>query len=442
MITSRQVALNVTGQVREDLAYSNLVLPAAVRTAGLSSRDAGHATDLTYGSLRWQGLIDAVLDECVTGSTDRVDAEVLDLLRLATYELVVKEEPPHIINEWVNLANRRFRRAAGFVNATLRAVSRRVPDEWRSRIVENLSVGAAKAALYSHPQWIVDAFTELVGDDEIDNLLIADNEPPVPTLIALPGLAQRPAKSVSTEFSPYGFHSTGGALGDVAGITDGTVRVQDEGSQLAALTLISAVPITAGERWLDVCAGPGGKTAVLAAVGLPENVTVVANEVQPHRAELVRKSLAPFGDRVTVLVRDGRELCAENPETYDRILVDAPCTGLGALRRRPESRWRKTRDDLEDLVPLQRELLSAAIGSLTVGGVVAYVTCSPLTEETVDVVDAVLASHPDIEALDTAAALSVVAPRITDMARGSAAQLYPHRHHTDAMFIQLLRRKR
>lgn len=442
MITSRQVALNVTGQVREDLAYSNLVLPAAVRTAGLSSRDAGHATDLTYGSLRWQGLIDAVLDECVTGSTDRVDAEVLDLLRLATYELVVKEEPPHIINEWVNLANRRFRRAAGFVNATLRAVSRRVPDEWRSRIVENLSVGATKATLYSHPQWIVDAFTELVGDDEIDNLLMADNEPPVPTLIALPGLAQRPANSVPTDLSPYGFRSTGGVLSDVEGITDGTVRVQDEGSQLAALTLISAMPITAGERWLDVCAGPGGKTAVLASVGLPEGVTVVANEVQPHRAELVRKSLAAFGDRVTVFVRDGREFCAENPETYDRILVDAPCTGLGALRRRPESRWRKNRGDLDDLVPLQRELLSAAIGSLTVGGVVAYVTCSPLTEETVGVVDAVLASHPDVEALDTVAALSVVAPTITDIARGSAAQLYPHRHHTDAMFIQLLRRKR
>jgi 16S rRNA (cytosine967-C5)-methyltransferase len=442
MMTSRQVALDVTHQVREELAYSNLILPTAVRAARLSSRDAGHATDITYGSLRLQGLIDAVLDHCVTGSTERVDAEVLDLLRLATYELVVKQEPPHIINEWVNLANRRFRRAAGFVNATLRAVSRRTPAEWRSLIVETTSVETRRATLFSHPQWIVDAFTELVGNEEVESLLTADNEPPVPTLVALPGLAQRPLGSRATRFSPYGFQSTGGALGDVPGMTDGIVRVQDEGSQLAALTLTSVMPIKSDERWLDLCAGPGGKSALLAAVGLPAGVALVANEVQPHRADLVRKSLAPFDDKVEVTVRDGRELCAENPDFYDRILVDAPCTGLGALRRRPESRWRKNPSDLDDLVPLQRELLSAAMRSLTVGGVVAYVTCSPLTEETVDVIDAVLALHPDVEAIDTASVLTKVAPEITEVARGSAVQLYPHRHHTDAMFIQLLRRKR
>lgn len=441
MITSRQIALDVTRQVREELAYSNLILPAAVRTARLSSRDAGHATDITYGSLRWQGLIDAVLDLCVTGSTDRVDAEVLDLLRLATYELVVKEEPPHIINEWVNLANRHFRRAAGFVNATLRAVSRRTPEDWRSRITDTTSVESSRATLFSHPQWIVDAFTDLVGDDEVEALLTADNEPPIPTLVALPGLAKRPSSSRATGFSPYGFQSAGGALSDVSGMVEGIVRVQDEGSQLAALVLTSVMPITAGESWLDLCAGPGGKSALLAAVGLPEGATLVANEVQPHRAELVRKSLAPFHDKVVVTVRDGRELCAENPDAYDRILVDAPCTGLGALRRRPESRWRKNPSDLDELVPLQRELLSAAVGSLKVGGVVAYVTCSPLIEETVDVVDAVLALHPDVEALDTAAILSAVAPGLSNIARGSAVQLYPHRHHTDAMFIQLLRRK-
>ncbi len=442
MTTAREVALDVTARVRVDDAYSNLILPNAIRDARLSSRDSGHATDMTYGSLRWRGLVDAVLDECVTGSWDRVDPEVLDILRLATYELVVRHDPPHIINEWVNLANRRFRRAAGFVNATLRAVSRRDPEEWRSMVTENRTEVDALAISHSHPDWIVREFIELVGLVDVVDLLVANNDAPVPTLIALPGLAMRPVDAQLTQHSPYGFHSGGGALSDIAGISDGVVRVQDEGSQLAVLALTQAFPIQPNERWLDLCAGPGGKTALLAAIAIPSGATLLANEVQAHRAELVRRSLAPFGDSIPVTVQDGRRLCAANPNAFDRILVDAPCTGLGSLRRRPESRWRKHTDDLVELVPLQRELLSSAIGSLTVGGVVAYVTCSPLAAETVEVVDAVLTEHSDAEILDTATVLSTVAPSLSNAGRGSAVQLYPHRHHTDAMFIQLIRRTR
>ncbi len=442
MTTAREVALAVTEHVRVDDAYSNLILPGAIRNARLTSRDAGHATDLTYGALRWRGLVDAVLDECVDGSTRRVDADVLDLLRLATYELVVRHDPPHIINEWVNLANRRFRRAAGFVNATLRAVSRRNSEQWRVQVVVDVSEELALAIVHSHPEWIVREFADLVGADEIANFLASNNEPPEPTLIALPGFSTRPADVRHTEHSPFGFLSGGGSLSEVEGLSQGAVRVQDEGSQLAALVLANAGPIRTSERWLDLCAGPGGKTALLAALGSRAGVVLEANEVLPHRAELVRTSLAPFGDSIAVTVRDGRELCAERPNAFDRILVDAPCSGLGSLRRRPESRWRKQPTDLVDLVPLQRELLSGAIGSLTIGGVVAYVTCSPLTAETVDVVDAVLAQHPEADTVDTATVLETVAPSIVDVKRGSAVQLYPHRHHTDAMFIQLIRRTR
>lgn len=442
MTTAREVALDVTAHVRIDDAYSNLILPNAIRDARLSSRDSGHATDLTYGSLRWRSLLDAVLRICVTGSWERVDADVLDLLRLATYELIVRCDPPHIINEWVNLANRRVRRASGFVNATLRAVSRRTPEEWRAIVTANATDVAGRAIAYSHPEWIVREFTDLLGASEADELLDANNAAPVPTLVALPGLAHRPIDAEPTPFSPIGFRSRGGSLTEEPGVSDGVVRVQDEGSQLAALLLAAVAPVRSGERWLDLCAGPGGKTAVLAAVGLVAGVTVEANEVQAHRAELVRKSLAPFDGRVHVTVLDGRELCSENPDAFDRILVDAPCTGLGALRRRPESRWRKSLDDLDELVPLQRELLAAALGSLTVGGVVAYVTCSPLTEETVNVVDSVLAEHPEAEALDTVATLGSVAPQLSNATRGTAVQLYPHRHDTDAMFIQLIRRTR
>ncbi len=442
MTTAREVALDVSALIRTDDAYANLVLPNAIRDARLSPRDAGQATDLTYGTQRWRGYLDAILDECVTGSRGRVDAGVLDLLRLATFELVIRNEPPHTVNEWVNLAKKRFRRATGFVNGILRSVVARSGTEWREVIERRGTASAMRATLWSHPQWIVDEYLSLVGESEVDRLLAANNDPPAPTLIALPGVGSRPNGVTATELSPYGFTSPGGALGAIHGVSEGIVRVQDEGSQLAALTLIAALPLRPGERWLDLCAGPGGKAALLAAVAAPASIELVANEVLPHRAELVRRSIAPFAEHVTISVADGREFCAVNPGVFDRILVDAPCTGVGALRRRPEARWRKSPEDVPNLVTLQRELLSAALGAVTVGGVVAYVTCSPLTAETVDVVDGVLSHHPEAELLDTAAVMTRVAPSLADARRGTAVQLYPHRHHTDAMFVQLIRRTR
>ena len=442
MTTGRDVALDVTALIRTDGAYANLVLPNAIRAARLSTRDAGHATDLTYGTQRWRGYLDAILEQCVTGSLHRVDAGVRDLLRLASFELVIRDEPPHIVNEWVTLTKRRFRRATGFVNGILRAVSARSGTDWHQVIGSQGTETSMRATLWSHPQWIVDEYAALVGELEVVQLLAANNDPPTPTLIALPGVASKPAGAVATTLSPYGFTSQGGSLVAIDGVTEGTVRVQDEGSQLAALTLVGAMPVQSGERWLDLCAGPGGKTAVLAAYAVPASIELVANELQPHRAELVRRSIAPFVDGVTISVADGRELCAANPASFDRILVDAPCTGLGALRRRPESRWRKSLDDVPNLVTVQRELLSAALGAVVVGGVVAYVTCSPLTAETVDVVRWVLSHNSDAEAIDTVAVMTRIAPSLTGAARGTAVQLYPHRHHTDAMFVQLIRRTR
>ncbi len=440
--TARDVALDVVAQVRTDEAYSNLVLPTALRAAGLSSRNAGHATDLVYGALRWQKLIDAVIARCITGDPARVDDDVRDLLRLGTYELIIRSEPPHVINEWVNCANRRFRRAAGFVNATLRAVSRRTPDDWCDEVARGLGDIERRAVLGSHPEWIVRVFTDSVGEDEIDELLAADNTPPVPTLVALPRLATIPVGADATAYSPHGFRSPGGVLTDINGFSEGFVRAQDEGSQLAALALVAVDDVHEGERWLDLCAGPGGKTALLAALGIPLGVRLDANEVQDHRAKLVRTSLSPFDDAVPVTVEDGRDVCRAHRGEYDRILVDAPCTGLGALRRRPEARWRKSPVDLVDLVPLQKELLGAALGALNVGGVVAYVTCSPHPAETDEVVVAVLANHPEAEAVDTPAVLRRIAPGIEGIVRGTAVQLWPHRHNTDAMFIQLIRRTR
>ncbi|XUK62642.1 Ribosomal RNA small subunit methyltransferase B [Plantibacter sp. RU18] len=196
-----------------------------------------------------------------------------------------------------------------------------------------------------------------------------------------------------------------------------------------------------GERWLDLCAGPGGKAALLAAEALAGGAHLDANELVPARARLVERALVGVPLDVEVSTADGAELAGAHPGTYDRILLDAPCTGLGALRRRPEARWRKTPKDVADLTKLQASLLDAAILALAPGGIVAYVTCSPHVGETGLIVESALRSHPGLERLDTSEVLDAVTLEPLDAAApGGAVQLWPHRQGTDAMYIALLRK--
>ena len=236
-------------------------------------------------------------------------------------------------------------------------------------------------------------------------------------------------------YSPYGVHLEPGSgdVGDLDVVREGLAVVQDEGSQLVALALARAAldgPDTG--KWLDLCAGPGGKAVLLGALAALDGGTVDAVEVSEHRTDLVRRAVA--GLPVTVHTADGRE--APLPDgVYDRVLVDAPCTGLGALRRRPEARWRRRPEDVPGLAKLQRELLTAALRHVRPGGVVAYVVCSPHLAETVGVLTAVLRRHPDVEQVDARPVL----PEVPDLGAGPAVQLWPHRHGTDAMFLALLR---
>ena len=219
------------------------------------------------------------------------------------------------------------------------------------------------------------------------------------------------------------------------------MRVQDQGSQLAALALTRARPVREGERWLDLCAGPGGKTAVLGAEAALSGATVRANEVAEHRAELVRRSVEATPETVEVVSHDGRDDDAFGGGAFDRILVDAPCSGLGALRRRPEARWRKQPTDLPALTELQGELLEAAVPHLAPGGLLAYVTCSPHRAETRIVLDGLLKRHSELREVDAKHVLNEVSRGELDLAGGALhAQLWPHRNGTDAMFIALLER--
>jgi 16S rRNA (cytosine967-C5)-methyltransferase len=440
--TAREIACDVSAEIRINDAYANLALPRALSQHSLPARDAADATSLTYGCARWIGFLDAVLGCAVDRSLTDVDGGVLDILRLGALELLVNSAPPHVVSEWVNIAKKRTPRASGFVNATLRRVSRATAEEWRERLSVELEGDERTVALTSHPAWIVRSFESVLDPAEVTQLIDANNTPAVPTMIALPGLAEPPLNSERGAISPFAFRAQQGNIALVPGVREGTVRVQDEGSQIAALLLAHAGPIDEGERWLDLCAGPGGKSSLMAALLTQHNGLLVANEPHEHRAELVRTALTPFVDTTQVVSLDGRDIRSGFKSPFSRILVDAPCSGLGALRRRPEARWRKREDDLIGLTLLQRELLDSAIDATAVGGFVAYVTCSPDPRETVEVVSAVMNVRGDVAIVDTPSILEAIAPSVDGARRGTAVQLWPHRHNTDAMFIQLVTRTR
>ena len=456
-------ALELLTAVRVRNAYANLALPAILRRHGLRDRDAALATELGYGTLRAQGLLDAVIDACTERPLHRIEPPLLDALRLGAYQLLRTRVPAHAaVDTAVELVRvDAGSRSAGFVNAVLRRVGEQSEAAWVEQLAPDPkedAIGHAALA-HAHPRWIAQAFADALGaraDDELDAALAADDTRPSVHLLARPGEVTAEELALVTggevaPYSPYGVHLEPGSgdVGELDAVREGLAVVQDEGSQLVALAL-TRVPLgdqpADGHRWLDLCAGPGGKSALLGGLVGLEGGTLDAVEPAEHRADLVRRAVD--GLPVTVHVADGRT--APLPDAaFDRVLVDAPCTGLGALRRRPEARWRRRPEDVAELSRLQRELLTAALRHARPGGVVAYVTCSPHLAETAGVVAAVtrrrgraaageIGEVVEVEQLDARPFL----PGVPDLGPGPGVQLWPHRHGTDAMFLALLRRIR
>jgi 16S rRNA (cytosine967-C5)-methyltransferase len=530
---ARQVAYELLRAVAVRGAYANLTLPALLRARGLTGRDAAFSTELSYGALRAQGTLDAILARCSDRPLSDVDGDVLDVLRLGAYQLLRTRVPAHAaVSATVALAPRR---ATGFVNAVLRRVAARDWAGWLERVAppyDEDPIGNL-AIRYPHPDWVVAAFRDALGGDlvETERALAGDDARPETHLVARPGRIGRDELVAQSggepgPWSPWAVRLAGGGdPGRIAAVRDGRAGVQDEGSQLCALAMLAAPPAGGPDaRWLDLCAGPGGKAALLGALavrdtaspgadggaapadapadgewpaapgaaaegalavpGAPSPATnggaaaaasrpgrerptepaadaaadapagagrrgwpvaadagaaeagarVLAVDVQPHRAGLVAAATA--GLPVDVVVADGAAP-AWAAASFDRVLVDAPCSGLGALRRRPEARWRRRPEDLPALTRLQRALLHSAIESVRPGGVVAYVTCSPHPAETLAVVAEAVRREP-VEQIDA----RPLFPGVPDLGAGPHVQLWPHRHGTDAMFAALLRRTR
>ena len=430
----RRVAFDVLRQVTGEDAYANLALAKRLSVAGLDSRDAGLVTELVSGTCRLMGTYDRIIEAASGRSLGSLQPAVVDLLRLGAHQLLgMRMKKYAAVTSTVDLARATVgQRVTGLVNAIMRKISARDLDGWVEALTKKADPIDALAIAGHHPHWIVEAYADLLPPEEIPEALAANNVAPKPTLVVRPGLATLAdlEHAEPTRFSPFGATAEG-APADQPAVRAGRVGVQDEGSQLVAWAL--ARTEAPDGPWLDMCAGPGGKAALLAGLARQQGSWLLASEAQEHRAGLVRNALSAFPDGAVTIAADGTKPAWGR--SFAKVMVDVPCSGLGALRRRPESRWRRQPEDVTALGGLQRDLLRSAVASTVAGGVVAYVTCSPHRAETTEVVDDVLPEHPHVTRLHAADLL----PEVPDCALGDDVQLWPQRHGTDAMYLALLR---
>lgn len=446
--SARSVAFELLLAVEQDDTYANLHLPKLLKQANLEDRDSALSQELAFGAIRYQYLYDKIIERCANRNIDEIELRSKLLLKLGAHQVLSMRIPSHAaLNETVNLTKSvASQGAVGFVNGVLRRVSERSLEEWKELLLDGVTDRTERLAIeFSHPAWIVRALEQALKvdgrGDSISELLNTDNLAADVNLVALPGLAtdSHTANLTPGLSSPIGFTMKSGDPAKLPAMRDGFLRVQDQGSQLAALALTNAQPIETGEKWLDMCAGPGGKAALLAAIAKESKVKLETNEISEHRARLVSQALSKVDPSVPVFVSDATTIGQDAPGTFDRILLDAPCTGLGALRRRPEARWRKAPKDVSQLATLQQNLIDSAWLALKPGGVLAYVTCSPHSGETLAIVDWLERQHPnEVQLLNTTEVLHKLNPLLELNPNRKTVQLWPHVNQTDAMFIALI----
>lgn len=423
---ARRLAYDALRAVTAQDAYANLVGPRLIAERKLTGRDAAFATELLNGTCRLLGTYDRIIEAASGRKLTTLQPAVIDVLRLGAHQLLSMRVPSHAaVAASVDLAGSAVgEHTTGLVNAICRRLDEHDMPGWLGLLSAGLGERDALALRTHHPRWIVDAYAAVLPEDELEAALLANNTPPTTTLVIRPGLATV-AELVDAGATAHPDLPTAatwsGDPGDLTAVREARAGVQDPGSQRVTLRLAEA---DAPEGpWLDLCAGPGGKAALLAGLAVERQTQLLAAEVQPHRAVLVRQALRAYAGphAPLVIVADGTRP-AWPAARFTRVMADVPCTGLGALRRRPEARWRRSEADLTKLTVLQERLLNAAIDSTAPDGVISYVTCSPHRRETSEIVERVLAARSDVS-------------------RAAAdRQLWPHRDGTDAMFQALLRK--
>ncbi len=431
---SRLLAFELISQVNQEGAFANIRLPELLAKSKMSLADKAFTTELAYGTLRMQGRHDHFIKKYIDRDFLDLDPKITDLLRMGVHQLTLMRVADHAaVSETVEVARKVAGESkASYVNAVLRKIAA-MPKEFDDfnslPIAEKLSIN------HSHPVWIINAFYDQLKDwDEVERLLISNNTPAFPDVVAWPG------KSTVAELIHLG---ATGIPGFDNGVNINTIPilfepiiqrkagVQDRGSQLVVENFLAT--FEPGLSWFDMCAGPGGKAAYLynSLTDKDASAKFLANEPMPHRAELVKRVV-----NNNQVVSFDATISENFGQKFDRILVDAPCTGLGALRRRPEARWRKSFADLKELIPLQRNLMKSAYELLAPNGIIAYVTCSPLLAETKGQVIDFLSEHPDmkIHSMDQNGFHK------EGIQNDGSVQLWTHRDGSDSMFMVLLRK--
>jgi 16S rRNA (cytosine967-C5)-methyltransferase len=424
--TARSVAAAVIRRVIDEGAYSNLALSRTLARARLDERDAALATELSYGTIRRRIRLDDALGPLLQRPIDTAPKSARSLLRLGAYQLLYTRIPPHAaVSETVGLADPRHR---GFVNAVLRRLASRgsrVPDGPTDEDVA-LRTGMSP--------WAIAELRRLLGDDA--EAAAAALAGPGRTTIRVNACRadadelERELRGAGVDVERGAIHGgslllAGGDPASLAGFGEGRFTVQDQASAF----VVDALDPQPGERVLDACAGPGGKAGHLACRVRPGG-RVVAADVSVQRAALVRRTLDRLGLAGSVVAQDARRPAVE--AAFDRILVDAPCSGIGSARRRPELLWRVGRDELSGLARLQVAIVAAAADVLRPGGRLVYSVCTFPRAETDAACDAILRHRPDLEPAE------LVGPD----GPATRIRLWPHRHGCDAMFVAGFRRAR
>jgi len=442
----RELAMHVLTQVEQEGAYSNLLLNTALQKAALSKSDAGLATELIYGTISRLNTLDYFLDKYVNKGTRKLQPWVRALLRLSLYQIIYLDRiPDHaVVSEAVNLAKRRGHQGiSGMVNGVLRNILRQKES---LAIPADLPAAKRISLQHSHPEWLVERWISQYGPETAEAICAANNEPPAvsvrvnTTMISreelLKEMEGRGLQAAPSTLSPYGIVVKG--AGNMA-LTDwyreGMISIQDESSMLVA----EAVGPEPGMRVLDCCAAPGGKSAHMGEL-MKDQGSIVANDIHSHKGKLIADQAARLGlDCIRTVTGDALELPSRfEPASFDRILLDAPCSGLGVIRRKPDLKWGKTEEDIREIEALQSKLLDSVSALLRPGGVLVYSTCTIEPQENEGVVTSFVNRHPEFE-LDETGSLS----RLKDNAlvRGGGIQILPQHYHSDGFYIARLRRR-
>jgi len=451
--TAREVALNTLIKVAESGAYSNLQLNRDLQDAQLSRQDAGLATELVYGTIQQQRLLDYRLSALVAKGLNKLTPWVLQLLRMSAYQMLCLDRiPPHaVVNEAVQIAKRRGHTGiSGMVNGVLRSMERRL-EEMKAPLTLQDPVQRI-GITYSYPDWMVERWLKCYGEQETEAICAAGNTAPHASLRinrlkltqaeALHQLTEAGFEAEPSKLSAAGIIVTGG--GNLA-LTDGYAKglwsLQDESSMLVA-AVCAPKP---GSTVLDCCAAPGGKTAHLAEL-MDDTGTLISNDVHAHKRELIAEQASRLGLRVVEAVTgDAAGLASRYLEaSFDLVLLDAPCSGLGVIRRKPEIKWTKSPEDIAAITAVQERLLQEAAKLVRPGGTLVYSTCTIEEAENAAQIDTFLASHPDY-ALDKDWPAEVLRPLqeagiAADSFRGDI-QLLPHQFDSDGFYIARLTRQ-